>query len=820
MSHINESIGNFKVLKKTESGILITAENAEAEINIFSDNIFQININKNSSAKLPKQNEKKASGSHSYAVIQKPIETKYKIAENKDKIEISTKALRLVIKKNPIRLSFYSLSASAEGNSGEGILLNEDDAFGTSWLGTEVTTYKKLQPDERFIGLGEKNGSLDRKGSRFTNWNTDHWAYPVNADPLYLSTPFFIGILKNSAYGIFLDNTHKTDFDFASANERFSSFSADDGAMNYYFIHHEKVADIISSYTWLTGRMELPPLWSLGFQQCRYSYYPESEVYTLVKTFRDKDIPCDAVYLDIHYMDDYKVFSWHPIRFPNPQKLVDDLKKKGVNLIVILDPGVKRLKGYNIYDEGTKQNHFVKFPNGDEYVGQVWPGWSCFPDFTNEKTRKWWGEKLKTLSDIGIEGFWNDMNEPTAMGKHLPNLLEFHNEGEKTTHKEAKNIYGMQMSRATYEGAKKNLKDRRPFSLTRAGFSGVQRFSAVWTGDNVSSDEHLLSGVRLLNSMGLAGIPFCGCDVGGFAGEASPELFARWIAVGAFSPLFRAHSMINTRDAEPWSFGEEVEDIARNYIKLRYRLMPYIYAAFYEASQNGLPVQRSLAIDFSNDGKIYDDSFQNQYLFGKSLLVAPITSAKDIAKIYLPEGIWFDFFTDICYDGKQEIFLDAKIDKLPLFVRGGSIIPMQGSVLHLKEKPEKVLFIHIYPGADGTFEYYEDDGSTFKYQNGFFHKRKISFQQKNKKIIFEKAEGKLDTHFKRVKIIFHGNGISTNELVINGKKIKAKTEHINFLEPSAKFDYFPLAMQEPMTIKNLKTIEFDNSTDKIIVEWE
>ncbi len=818
MSHLNESIGNFRLLKKTENGILITAENATAEINIFSEHIFQININKKSSEKSPKQAEKETFRIHSYAVIQKPAETKYKIAESKEKIEISTKALRLVIKKNPVRLSFYSLSAN--DNSGEGTLLNEDDSFGTSWIGNEVTTYKKLQPDEKFIGLGEKNGSLNRRGSRFSNWNTDKWAYSIDFDPLYLSTPFFIGILKNAAYGLFLDNTRKTDFDFASANERFSSFSADDGPMNYYFIHHEKVADIISSYTWLTGRMELPPLWSLGFQQCRYSYYPDAEVLTLAQTFREKNIPCDSIYLDIHYMDDYKVFSWHPSRFSDPKKLVADLKDKGFNLIVILDPGVKREKGYNIYEEGTKQKHFVTFPNGDEYVGQVWPGWSCFPDFTNEKTRLWWGEKVKTLSSIGIEGFWNDMNEPTAFGKHIPDMIEFFNEGEKTTHKEAKNVYGMQMARATYEGAKKHLKGNRPFSLTRAGYSGVQRYSAVWTGDNVSSDEHLLSGVRLLNSMGLAGVPFCGCDVGGFAGDATPELYARWIAVGAFSPLFRAHSMVNTRDAEPWSFGEEVEDIARNYIKLRYCLMPYIYAAFFEASQNGLPVQRSLAIDFANDDKIYDDSFQNQYLFGNSLLVAPMTSLKEIAKIYLPEGKWYDFFTDSCYEGKQEIFLEAKKEKLPIFVKAGSIIPMQSDVLHLKEKPKDVLFVHFYPGADGMFEYFEDDGISFKYQKGFYYKRKISYQQLDNKIIFDKAEGKIDSHFKRVKLIFHGNGIAIHEISRNGKKIKVKTEHVNFLEHSPKFGYFQIETQESMTVKNLKTVEFEHSADKMIVEWD
>ena len=319
------------------------------------------------------------------------------------------------------------------------------------------------------------------------------------------------------------------------------------------------------------------------------------------------------IYIDIHYMDNYKVFTFDPVRFPEPEKMTSELKEMNFKTIVILDPGIKIEKGYPVYDEGVKKGYFIKYPDGENYSGEVWPGWSHFPDFTNPKVRDWWAEKLKFYTDKGIDGFWNDMNEPAAWGQCLPDLMEFDYDGAVTTHKQAHNIYGMQMARSTQQGAKQMNKGLRPFTLNRAAYAGIQRYTASWTGDNVASDEHMLCGVRLLNSLGLSGVAFSGYDVGGFANDASPALFAKWIILGAFSPLFRCHSMINSKSAKPWAFGEEVEEISRNYIGLRYRLLPYIYSAFYESSQTGMPVVQSLAIGHTYDAKIYEPAYQNQY---------------------------------------------------------------------------------------------------------------------------------------------------------------------------------------------------------------
>lgn len=797
-STFNEAVANYLSHVVAGQEIRIKTENAQVKVIIYDKDLVRIRIAKN---------DQDYSG-FSYAVVEEPKPIAFDLEDSSDSLTIKTTGMKLTVQKAPLRFSAYN-------DSGE-LLTQDDPAFGTSWLGNEVTTYKKLQPNERFIGLGEKTGGLDRRGSAYVNWNTDNFAYPTDGDPLYLSTPFYMGVNEGKTYGIFFDNSHKTTFSFGCSNERFSYFQAEDGEMNYYIFTGTTVASIIDRYTWLTGRMELPPLWSLGFQQCRYSYYPYPEVLNAARTFRDKHIPADVLYLDIHYMDAYKVFTWHPERFPDPAGLVKQLKEMGFNIVVILDPGIKREEGYHAYEDGKKKNLFVKYPDGEEYNGQVWPGWSAFPDFTEEKAREWWGEQMKAITEAGVEGFWNDMNEPAAWGQHLPDLIEFEYEGEGGTHKKTRNVYGMQMARSTVEGGKKLLNGKRPFVLTRAGYCGIQRYAAVWTGDNVSNDDHMLAGVRLINSMGLTGIGYAGYDVGGFAGEASPELFARWIALGAFSPFFRSHSMVNSRDSEPWSFGEEVEDISRNYIRLRYRLMPYIYSNFYLTTQNGMPIARSLAIDYTNDDKIYQGPYDNQYLFGQSILVIPAESSGNFQKAYLPAGKWVNLYTDQVHEGNQELVLQETKETLPLFVKAGSIIPMQSAVESLlNEKSTDELEVHIYPGEDAEFIYYEDDGKTYTYQNGTFAKR--VFKLSGNTLSISALEGTYDSHFKRLKIFIHTQNPA--QIQVNGNTVQTQTESYRFTEPISDFDPYHVPPKDPVEVKNLCNASFDFLNSELSISW-
>ena len=779
-AQLSERIGTFKTYQKTDHGILVTADNAKMALTVYSPDIIRVRVVRGEFDR-----------DFSYAVSEKPGDNFSSVKEEADELILSTTTTKLVVSKNPLQLHFYT----KEGN-----LINEDDpGLGTTWQGREVTCYKKLFPDERFIGLGEKTGRLDRRGGTYVNWNTDHYAYGVNDDPLYTSTPFFIGLHDRLTYGIFLDNSWRTTFDFgASTDNRLSSFSAVDGEMNYYFLSGRSVAKILEEYTSLTGRMPLPPLWSLGYQQCRWSYYPEAEVLDLARTFREKKIPADVIYLDIHYMDAYKVFTWNPDRFPHPKEMLDSLKSMGFHVVTIIDPGVKVEDGYFAYDEGVKKDFFIKYPDGKYYVGTVWPGRCNFPDFTKPEVREWWGKSFSKIIQPGVEGFWNDMNEPAVWGQHVPDVVQFDFDGSRTTMRQAHNVYGMEMARSTFEGTKALLNGNRTFVLTRAAYSGIQRYSAVWTGDNAPSDEHMLLAVRLINNMGLAGIAFAGSDIGGFSGDATPELFARWLSIGAYAPFFRNHKEYGMKRQEPWSFGENIEALAKTTLNRRYELLPYIYSSFFQTTQTGIPVARTLAIDYSFDEHVYWDQFQNEYLFGDNLLVAPVASTEKYAQVYLPRGEWYRSGNDLLYKGDTTIVVEAPLNNLPVFVKAGGIIPEQSVVQYTQQQPPDTLRLHVYFGKTNTsFMYYEDDGRTYDYERGVYHRRDLSFNHDRKEIFMGKAEGTFKTKFKSIDLILHGfDGVG--RVSINGKKGDLKVDK--------HFD-------------NVKHVVFENSEKEITVKW-
>jgi alpha-glucosidase len=526
--------------------------------------------------------------------------------------------------------------------------------------------------------------------------------------------------------------------------------------MNYYFIGGKDIPRIIENYTGLTGRMPLPPYWSIGYQQCRWGYYPESEVMSVAQQFRDKKMPCDVIYLDIDYMDRYKIFTWDKERFPDPAGMTKKLNGMGFHLAVIVDPGIKVEKGYFASDEGLAKDLFVKYPDGKTYVGSVWPGRCNFPDFTNPATRDWWGKSFVHLTNAGVEGFWNDMNEPAAWGQNIPDILRFDFDGRGGTMAEAHNVYALNMTRGTYEGTIKLLNGKRPFLLSRAAFAGSQRYTAVWTGDNASTDDHMFVAVRLVNSIGLSGIAYCGADVGGFHGTPTPDLFTRWMSIGCYTPFFRNHTAVGTNDQEPWAFGEEREDLCRKVLEQRYRLLPYIYSMFYVAAQTGMPVSRTLAIDYPFEPKIYTWDYHNEYLFGDAFLVVPVSSTQRYVKAWLPEGTWYRLGSGEKFEGGKEYIVDAPLSDLPVFVKAGSIIPMQSVIQYTTQAPDPVLEIHVYKGnTPSSFLYYEDDGSTFAYQQGSYYKRLISYDPSSGKLAFGPVEGMYTSKFSSVRVIVH-----------------------------------------------------------------
>lgn len=629
-------------------------------------------------------------------------------------VVLGSRSLRVRLAHEGCRLSI----ADAAGN----VLAADDPGLGIGWDGNTVRVWKQIAGDERFFGLGEKTGDVDKRGREWTMWNSDTPGYGDETDPLYQSIPFFVGMRDGRAYGIFLNNSHRTTFNLGAGNHRYYSLAAEGGVLDYFVFHGPAIADVVSAYTGLTGRMPMPPLWALGYQQSRWSYYPDSEVLALAREFRARRIPADVIYLDIHYMDEYRVFSWHPERFPQPEAMLRELDTMGFKPVVIVDPGVKEDGNYRIAREGLAGDHFVRYPDGEIYVGSVWPGRSYFPDFARAGTRDWWGGHLANLRRQGVRGIWNDMNEPAVWGKAFPDEVLMRDMDGPASFRRMRNLYAHFMAQGTYEALRRHRPDERPFVLTRAGFAGGQRYAAVWTGDNVASWDHLALGVRMMLGLGLSGIAFNGTDVGGFEGTPTGELFARWIQVGAYSPFFRSHTIHGTPGQEPWAFGERIEEISREAIRQRYRLLPYLYTLFREAHASGAPIMRPMFWHHQADPNAYVREWQQQFLVGQRLLVAPVTKADaGLQRVYLPVGRWLDLGTQQVHDGGRTVVVDAPLERIPTFLAEGGILPLGEAIEYVGQRDSKTLTLEVFAGSNESgIDLYEDDGLSHAYEQGAY----------------------------------------------------------------------------------------------------
>lgn len=587
-------------------------------------------------------------------------------------------------------------------------------------------------------GLGEKTGRLNKSGQAWTMWNSDVPGYAADFDPLYKSIPFFVASRDNRFWGVFLDNPYRSFFDFGQTQRDVMSFGAESGELDIYVIAGPGPKDVVKRYTDLTGRIPLPPKWAIGYHQCRYSYYPESRVREVAATFRKKRIPCDVIYFDIDYMDGFRCFTWNPKWFPNPGKLMDDLHADGFHTIAIIDPGIKNEPGYFVFDQGTEKDAWLKRADGAPYVGRVWPGDSVFPDFTNPSVRDWWsGLFTKFLSECKIDGIWNDMNEPADFvgpNHTVPLDTRFDNEGNPASHHACHNVYGMQMHRATFEGIRRARPGERAYTLTRATYAGGQRFGAAWTGDNVSSWQHLRMSIPMALNLGVSGMPVVGPDIGGFVGGASPRLYARWIQMGALFPYSRTHTAWPSPDQEPWSFGPQVESIARASLERRYQLLPYLYTLFEEASRTGVPILRPLWMEFPGE---WNWNADYSFMLGDAIYVAPITQPDPgESYIWLPSGAWYDMNTGAIHASGQPIPIDTGLENLPIFARAGAVIPMQSTVQHTGEAPQEPLILDIWIGNEGKATLYEDDGKTLDYQKEQFARTQFQCNLKDDMIVF------------------------------------------------------------------------------------
>ena len=640
--------------------------------------------------------------------------------------------------------------------------------------GYYVYCTKSCPATEQFYGLGDKPTEFNLRGKRFQNWNTDTYSFAKNQDPLYRSIPFYIGLKDGVSYGIFLDNTYKTHFDFGHQEAHKTSFWADGGELQYYYIHGPHMMDVVKRYHNLTGTHPLPPQWALGFHQCRWSYYPESKVKKLAQNFRSRKIPCDAIYLDIDYMDGYRCFTWNKKYFPDPRRMVKELSDDGFKTVVIIDPGIKVDENYWVFREGRDNKYFCR--RSDDYFmeGHVWPGRCQFPDYTNPEVREWWGGLFKELVELGVAGVWNDMNEPAVFGSGtFPNDVRHNYDGQRGSHRKAHNVYGMQMVRATYEGLKKLQKNKRPFTITRAGYSGVQRYSSVWTGDNLASWEHLKLAALQCQRLSVSGISFCGTDIGGFTGEPDGELFTRWIQLGVFTPFMRAHSAGDTREREPWSFGTEYEDINRKFIELRYRLLPYIYSAFWEQHRYGFPIMRPIIMaEQENEANFHRE---DEFTFGDKILVSPVFHPGQKSKVvYFPHGDWFDYWTHESFKGGGEHTVSTPLDSMPVFVKAGSVIPEWPLMQYVGEiEPEEMKFQVYYSEYEVNSFYFEDHGDTFAYEQDIYTEKKFVVKGDASSLSIKQfSEGLYTPRYEIYELKLIGLPFLPSKVLVDGKELK------------------------------------------------
>jgi alpha-glucosidase len=553
-------------------------------------------------------------------------------------------------------------------------------------IGDGWASVATLDPTERIHGLGFRTHAMDLRGGEFGFWNTEpKGAYGPASDPLYVNVPVWLSLRDHGSALVFFENSFRAKAAFRDAQE----ILFDGGALRYYVIPGP-LARAYDRFSELTGRPALPPMWALGFHQCRWSYRNEAEVREVADGFAANDLPLSSIHMDIHYMDGHRVFTVDKTAFPDLKALSADLLQRGIRLVTILDPGVKKDDTFDVYTAGKDAGMYCTLPDGSVSHADVWPGTCGFPDFTDPKARAWWGDLYPRLLDQGITGFWHDMNEPAAFAAWgtctLPLATRHDMEGRGGDHLEGHNLYGLLENRAGYEALARHRPDARPWILSRSGWVGLPRYAWHWTGDSESNWWSLRQTLRIVLSLGLSGIPYTGSDIGGFGGiMPQTELMIRWFQAQAFLPFFRIHSAFFTQRREPWCFGEEPLGILREALRLRYALMPYWYTLALQAHRTGAPLVRPLFWDDPTDGGLQtvDDAF----LLGDALLAAPVIEEGATARrVRLPAGRWYAIDDQESFTGGRDVIVNAPLNRIPVFARAGSVVPMDDAgrtVLHL-----------------------------------------------------------------------------------------------------------------------------------------
>ncbi len=662
-----------------------------------------------------------------------------------------------------------------------------------------------LEAGTSLYGTGEIAGPLLRNGRKTVAWNTDAYGYTEANESLYQSHPWVLAVRADgTAFGVLADTTWRVEMDLTGEPTGESEsgrpgpggsivFRGEGAAYPVYIIDRASPQEVMKGLAELVGTMPLPPKWAVGYHQCRYSYYPEARVREIAQGFRDRKIPADVIWMDIDYMDQFKVFSFNKEYFPDPKKLNADLDKLGFSNIWMINPGVKDEPGFWVNDQGDAKKVWVTSASGETYRGEVWPGWCNFPDYTRPDVRDWWRGLYKDFMAQGVDGVWNDMNEPAVFNVksktmpednvHLGGKWDYGGELPKGPHLKYHNVYGTLMAKGTFDGILQANPDKRPFVLTRAGHMGSHRYAATWTGDNNATWEDVENSISMAANLGLSGAPFIGPDIGGFNGNGPQgkdaddtrrvraQHFARWMGIGSLLPFSRGHTGKGNIDKEPWSFGAETEQTSRLALERRYRLMPYLYTLFHEASTTGMPVLRPTFFADPKDAALRseDDSF----LLGDGLLVvAQPTPEADRASVK-PKGIWNPVL--LVNEGLHP-------DLPRLLVRGGHIVPAGPIMQWTGEKPLDPLTLLVSLDEQGQAQgtLYEDAGDGFEYQRGDYLITKYTAKRTGTQVKVEVAgtEGNRAKTPRQVQVMILDGGQYWTGTVTDGQSLTIDTTRV------------------------------------------
>lgn len=691
--------GNLSRWTSDGRSITLGADSSFVRLTAYSSDILRIDL-------LPSRSSRVES---SFVVVQQPAnDIRLVVAETDSIVTISSGGIRVRCQKYPLRLSFSDSTGR--------VLLSEPRSGGMSWNQEERAMRYVLRPEDHFYGTGERGTSLDKRGEKFESYNTQVPGYGIPLATMNLNVPF---LASTGGYGLYIDNTYKGEFDLGASDPRTFSYTAAGGELSVYLIAGRTIPDQLTKYTWLTGRQPLPPRWALGFIQSKNRYSSEEEARSIVRTIREKDIPCDALVLDLKWFDRMGDISWNESLWPHHAAMVSDFLAQGIKTILITEPYIVQPSLH--FPKADTRGFLAKDSTGHSFLLEKW--WSCggacsaaLLDITNPAAQQWWWSVHPPAFGDLVAGIWTDLGEPE---RHPREMMHYLGSASRIH-----NIYNLLWAKTIFEGFQHFRPGERVVNLTRSGFAGIQRYGVLpWSGDVARSFGGLAVQLPMLLNMGMSGIAYHNSDIGGYARmPTTPELYIRWMQYGAFCPIARAHGAgetVNGHPTEPWKFGDEAERICRDFLRLRYRLLPYIYTLAHHNTESGVPLARPLFWEDPNDATLYNES--SSYMWGESFLVSPVVKEGERSKeVRFPHGTWIDFWTDSLVQGGQTLQVAAPLDRMPLFVKEGSIIPLAPVMKYSDERPLDTLTLRVYPAETGETSYtlYEDDGKTLEYQSG------------------------------------------------------------------------------------------------------